>query len=383
MHVMDQWTRPGPNGRRVQTDRYGHGKRWLARWAEPSGRERSRAFGNQKEAEAFIARVRLEGSEFVDPRGGQATFGAYAERWYATKAALAPSTLAWYRGLLDEHVLPKWKDRPVGRVRTAELKEWLAGRQAGGLSASRVRSLHVVLAGVLDLAIEDRALTVNAARGVKRPKLPGKRRKPLTAAELARLIDALEERGERGGPGCGERAVCFALVLAFSGLRWGEAARLDIADLHGRVLHTDRAIATVGGRQVEGETKGHRHRDVPLPLSVVERLTDLAQDRLPSAPLLPAARGGRWNHGVWMRIWRDAVAAAGLTGRVPHELRHTAVSLAIAAGADVKVLQEMAGHQSATLTLDQYGDLMASRAVEIADALEADVPRRKPKLRAV
>ncbi len=54
----------------------------------------------------------------------------------------------------------------------------------------------------------------------------------------------------------------------------------------------------------------------------------------------------------------------------PHELRHTAASLAIAAGADVKVVQRMLGHKSATMTLDLYGHLFTDRLDTIADALD-------------
>jgi len=45
----------------------------------------------------------------------------------------------------------------------------------------------------------------------------------------------------------------------------------------------------------------------------------------------------------------------GIPGFHPLELRHTAASLAIASGADVKVVQQMLGHKSATMTLDLYG----------------------------
>jgi integrase len=50
-----------------------------------------------------------------------------------------------------------------------------------------------------------------------------------------------------------------------------------------------------------------------------------------------------------------------IPGFHPHELRHTAASLAIASGADVKVVQQMLGHQSATMTLDLYGHLFGDR----------------------
>ena len=66
-----------------------------------------------------------------------------------------------------------------------------------------------------------------------------------------------------------------------------------------------------------------------------------------------------------------AVHATGLDGLTPHALRHTAASLAIAVGANVKVVQTMLGHKSATMTLDLYGHLMTDRLDQVADAMDA------------
>ena len=60
----------------------------------------------------------------------------------------------------------------------------------------------------------------------------------------------------------------------------------------------------------------------------------------------------------------------GIPDLHPHQLRHTAASLAIASGADVKVVQQMLGHASATMTLDTYGHLFEDRLDEVGDALD-------------
>ena len=65
------------------------------------------------------------------------------------------------------------------------------------------------------------------------------------------------------------------------------------------------------------------------------------------------------------------MAAAGRTRLTPHALRHTAASLAMASGANVKVVQAMLGHKSATMTLDLYGHLFADQLDEVADAMDA------------
>jgi integrase len=88
-------------------------------------------------------------------------------------------------------------------------------------------------------------------------------------------------------------------------------------------------------------------------------------------------------------VFIPAVEATGLTGLTPHGLRHTAASLAITSGADVKVVEQMLGHASATMTLDLYGHLYGDRLDEVADrmdalrtarGLSADLLRTEPQL---
>lgn len=72
------------------------------------------------------------------------------------------------------------------------------------------------------------------------------------------------------------------------------------------------------------------------------------------------------------RGWFDrAAVAAGVPGLTPHELRHTAASLAIASGGNYKVLQSMLGHGSAAMTLDLYGHLFGDDLDTVAERLDA------------
>jgi hypothetical protein len=93
----------------------------------------------------------------------------------------------------------------------------------------------------------------------------------------------------------------------------------------------------------------------------------------------PAARGRpARRQGAVLRnrnarsAWFDAAARAiGEPGFTPHELRHTAASLAIKAGANVKAVQRMLGHASAAMTLDRYADLFDDDLDDVADRLDA------------
>lgn len=74
-------------------------------------------------------------------------------------------------------------------------------------------------------------------------------------------------------------------------------------------------------------------------------------------------------------VFDRAAQEAGVPGLTPHELRHTAASLAIAAGASIKGVQSMLGHASATLTLDRYGHLFEGELDAVADRLDAVADR--------
>lgn len=116
-------------------------------------------------------------------------------------------------------------------------------------------------------------------------------------------------------------------------------------------------------------------RSVAVPSIVVEALEEhLASFSEPGSDglVFPAPNGGFLRlENFRKRIWLPAVAAAGVAPLRIHDLRHTCASLAIAAGADVKVLQRMLGHASAALTLDRYGHLMPGQAEAVAQRLDA------------
>ena len=110
-----------------------------------------------------------------------------------------------------------------------------------------------------------------------------------------------------------------------------------------------------------------------MPGFLVEELSTLVEGRGGDELVFSGVRGGGALRATVFRraAFDEAAASIGLAGLHPHELRHTAASLAIAAGADVKVVQQMLGHASAAMTLDQYGHLFGDRLDHVAEAMEA------------
>jgi len=111
---------------------------------------------------------------------------------------------------------------------------------------------------------------------------------------------------------------------------------------------------------------------VPVPASILRELAERVDGRAGDDPLFPGSRGHGWlRNRVFRRGAFDAAATeVGLEGLTPHELRHTAASLAISVGANVKAVQRMLGHASATVTLDTYADLFDDDLDSVSGALD-------------
>ena len=173
---------------------------------------------------------------------------------------------------------------------------------------------------------------------------------------------------------CPERYGLLVRFLAYTGLRFGEAAALRVHRidfLRRRVLVAE-SVTPVAGRPVFGPTKGHQHREVPLPRFLVEDLARQVAGKGSDDLVFTGLRGQVLRpQGFQRAALGGAAERVGIAGFHPHQLRHTAASLAIASGADVKVVQQMLGHKSATMTLDQYGHLFGDRLDVVADAMDA------------
>ena len=208
----------------------------------------------------------------------------------------------------------------------------------------------------------DNLVAVNPADGVALPTMRMTEQRFLTTAELHR--PALAAGGHKA----------LVYVLGTTGLRFGEAAELrwrDI-DLDNRRLRITRSVTFAGGRAVVGTPKNGKDRTVTLPASVAAMLAAGPDDDL----AFPDTTG-RWMRAsnVRRRWWAAALTDAELPPDFKiHELRHTAASLAIRSGANVKALQNMLGHASAGLTLDRYGHLWPSDIDAVGHTIDAEIP---------
>ena len=164
------------------------------------------------------------------------------------------------------------------------------------------------------------------------------------------------------------------LFLAYAGVRFGEMAALRVGrlDLMRRRATIAESVTLVRGVQAWGTPRGHERREVPIPRFLVDDLAAHVAGREPGALVFTAVKGGALRaQGFQRTVLTETAASLGLKGLHPHALRHTAASLEIASGANVKVVQQMLGHKSAIMTLDLYGHLFPDQLDEVADRLDA------------
>lgn len=348
------------------------GKRWRVRYRTPDRRQTDkRGFKTKRDAEQWLSEnevSKLRG-EYVAPSLGKITIGELGPLWLQRQQGhMKPSGFRSYESAWRIHVEPRW-----GRVRVADVTHTDVQAWVSELASQRgpviVQTAYSVLARIIDDAVRDRRLAANPARGVKLPARAKRKNIYLTAEQLQAL--AVEA----------DRYRSLVLLLGTAGLRWGEAAALRVEDIdflkRRVVLH--RNAVTVNNRVHVGTLKSGENRTVALAGFVADELAATCRGKS-REDLIWSSRSGGYlappsSHDSWLSGAVDRCRAADKTfPRITaHALRHTAASLAISSGANVKVVQRMLGHASAAMTLDVYADLFDSDLTAVADRLDESV----------
>jgi integrase len=384
-HIQDLWYSPGSDGADCPTARHGHGKRWKARYLDPDGSERSRAFARKGDAEKFLTQVGadlLRGT-YLDPDAGKVTLRRYAERWQATRSWDA-STRQTIEYRITKYILPVLGDRRLDQLnrQPSIISGWSAGLQVSAQTAAHALS---TLSSILNAAVDDGLVSRNPchAGSVRAPKVQHRKIVPWTGDQVAAV------RAHLGG-----RHQAMTDCGAGLGLRQGEifGLPLDAVDFLRRTLRVRVQVRIVRSKVVFAPPKGGRERDVPLPEPVSAALAGhLMQFRAQLVTLPWLEPGGKprtetlifttvrgfayhrttFNSEVW-KAAREAAGLANVRENGMHALRHHYASMLLAGGVDIRALSEYLGHHDPAFTLRIYAHLMpgaddrARRAVEKA-----------------
>lgn len=266
--------------------------------------------------------------------------------------------------------------RRVVDVKTAGVRAWVAKMVADEVGAPTIENAFGLLRQVLGAAVEDSRIPRNPCDGVKLPKRQHADRGYLSHNQVAALADAVQRQGE------------VVRFLAYTGLRWGEMAALRVQDFDmlRRRVNVSRSVTESGGL-VWSTPKSHERRSVPFPAVLADELSTLMVGKDRDALVFSDQRGGVLRNSNWRaRVFQPAVEKCqkgdeAFPSITPHDLRHTAASLAISAGANVKAVQRMFGHAKASMTLDVYADLFDEDLDGVADRLDTAIRSTADQLR--
>lgn len=353
---------------RVERNIYKRGPVYAVRWRS-DGRRQYGTVDTLTEARDLRARVegRKAAGQSTDYSRRRETLADWWPRYESSRAANRKTTRDRDASLWRNHLEPALGNAQVGAIRAADIEDLQEDLLASELAPATVSKTVTLLSSVLDLAVRDQVLDTNPARLVRRVRVDSPEARFLELSQVADLEAAMDPWWQMTVP--------FMVTTA---LRIGEVAAVRVSDVNLLAGSVRVSAGSAGPGGVRGKTKTTAGgRTVPtLPRDLCDQLARMIAERglAPSGQLFTGPDGGILTTGNFRkRVWRPAVAKAGLEGVTPHALRHTAISIWLAQGVEPFRVARWAGHSSTAFLQKTYGHLMP----------DAEADRRRDELGAL
>ena len=314
--------------------------------------------------------ARMHGGAVVKQRDH--TVEQLAREWLAFKQGqVRPVTLRRYEALLRLYVVPKY-----GRTRALDLTPGMLSELyqqllRTGLSSNTVGHAHAACRVMLAYAVRCGYLQRNVASMTKPPPLVRRKRTVFDAEQSNDFKTAV----------MGDPLEAYWLLLITTGMRSSEALGLQWQDLQlVKRPHTARIVRTVTdaptGFEV-GEPKTSRSRRiVPLTPEATRSLSRMSRG-LPTDWIFRKPDGDPYAPGPMTRRLRPILERAGLpTTLTVHDLRHSVVSIGLAAGVPVAAMSELVGHSSPYVTWSVYSHALPNATVNAVDVISRAMKRK-------
>ncbi|HUY09181.1 MAG TPA: site-specific integrase [Candidatus Dormibacteraeota bacterium] len=305
------------------------------------------------------------------------TVAVYLTDWLATqRLSLRPRTWERYRELVTQHMIPELGRVHLDRLTVPKVQALLSAKASSGLAPRTVNHIRAVLRTALGDAVRGELIARNVASLAHPPRLPDRLIEPFTPDECSRIL--------RGASAFGLEAV-VALALGL-GLRQGEVlgVRWRDIDLDGSTVRVQMALQLVQGvySLVEPKTARSR-RTLPMPDfvrdAVARRRSEQDADRIRAGELwhetieglaFTTAVGSPRNGPALTHTFHRLLEAERVPQRTFHTLRHSAATLMLGAGVDLKTVSTVLGHSQIGLTADTYASTLPGLKLEAASRMD-------------
>ena len=303
----------------------------------------------------------IDSGTYQEPN--KTTVTEWLDEWMKTFCAVKvkPLTYSSYEVAIKNHIKPAIGAVKLQAVKGVHVQKLYNGMTAAGLSAKTVKNTAAILHKAFSMAQKQGLIQGNPCDAAELPKAVKAEIKPLTDAEIPLFLAAIESHPMRNA---------YALCL-FAGLREGECLGLSWGqiDLEARRITISQQLQhekKKDGKYYIATTKNSKPRQIEPPEIAfqylrAERLRQM-ENRLAAGPLwdnphdlvFTNQTGGNLAISTFYKTFKSIVASIGRPDARPHDLRHTAATVAIAAGADIKSVQDLLGHATASFTLNVY-----------------------------
>ncbi len=313
------------------------------------------------------------------------TVGSFLERWLedSVKTGVAPRTFETYRHVCRKHIIPAIGSVLLTKLAPQHLQRLYRQKVDEGHTRTALM-VHAILHRALGQAVRWRIVPRNVADAVDPPRHRYQEMRPLTPEEATRFLDAARE----------DRLFALYVLAVATGLRQGELLGLKWSDVDFErgTLQVRRTLAWIDGsfRFLEPKTQKSR-RTLALPTVAAAALKKhraaQASERLvlgeawaePELVFTTKIGTPLGKSDFIRRSFKTILRRAELPDIRFHDLRHTAATLLLAAGENMRTIQEMLGHSRFGTTADIYAHVLPEqkrRAAESMDLLLASSEAR-------
>jgi len=302
---------------------------------------------------------------------GRRTLDELHDQWWEVHSpGLARATREAYEYAWQRLVLPRLGGMRLSELTPLRIERFMQELLASGVGEASAEKAWVVLSSMFSRAEAWGWVQRNPVRAAKKPRKKNARRVP-------RAISIAEVEAIRAQMGQGDATLVS--VLAYAGLRPGEALALRWSDIDGDSIRVARSLSF----GEEKATKTGRSRMVPM---IAALRWELASWKLASGRpeklsyVFPGSEGLPWDEGRYRR-WRrftfkPALEAAGLDANVRvYDLRHHRASVLIKSGMNIVEAAHQLGH-SPTVLLDTYAHVIDGGSAETLD-VQAEIARAR------
>ncbi len=299
----------------------------------------------------------------------------YMDAWLlGVSDTVRETTFARYEQISRSHIKPSLGRVKLKNLTPAHVRGLHREKMDAGLSPRTVQYVHVTLNKALKQAVADGLVPRNVAAAVKAPRPVKKEINPLSPAEARAFLEAAD----------GEPLEALFVLAVSTGMRQGEILGLkwEDVDLDAGALRVRRSLAvTKDGPVLTAPKSARSRRRIKLTGGAVTALKRHRKDQLEERMRL----AGLWEeHGLvfpngtggFMRkhtLTRGPFERVLRRARLPrirfHDLRHTCATILLSRGVHVKLVQELLGHATISITLDTYSHVLPGMDDGLADTM--------------